>query len=142
MNKNYNIQIFNSSNSKFLPIKKSITHIEKVLKSEKIHQANINAVYVDKEEILSLNKEFLNHDYYTDVITFSLIEESGKEIDAEIYICVDVAKDQAEEYNVSLTNELLRLCIHGTLHLCGYNDKTEEESKKMRQLENRYLGKN
>lgn len=142
MNKNYNIQIFNSSNSKFLPIKKSITHIEKVLKSEKIHQANINVVYVDNEEILSLNKEFLNHDYYTDVITFSLIEESGKEIDAEIYICVDVAKDQAEEYKVSLTNELLRLCIHGTLHLCGYNDKTEEENKKMRQLENRYLGNN
>lgn len=142
MNKNYNIQIFNSSNSNFLPIKKSITHIEKVLKSEKIHQANINVVYVDKEEILSLNKEFLNHDYYTDVITFSLIEESGREIDAEIYICVDVAIEQAEEYKVSLTNELLRLCIHGTLHLCGYNDKTEEQSKKMRQLENRYLGKN
>jgi rRNA maturation RNase YbeY len=73
------------------------------------------------------------------VITFSL-NDDDRFIDAEIYICVDVAEEQASEYKVSLSNELLRLAVHGTLHLCGYKDKSEEEQKLMRQLEDKYLG--
>lgn len=136
------LKIFNSSNHKFVPIKKTIRHIEKVLLGENKNNAVINVIYVDKEEILRLNQEYLNHDYYTDVITFSLNEENDPNIDAEIYICVDVAEEQAKEFKVSLTNELLRLAIHGTLHLCGYKDKLEEDIKVMRQLENKYLEKN
>jgi len=90
---------------------------------------------------LKLNNEYLQHDYYTDVITFSLNEDDTKEIDGEIYICVDVAEEQAKEYKVSLSNELSRLAIHGLLHLCGYGDKTDEEQKLMRSLENKYLSK-
>lgn len=139
MSKENKIAVYNSSNHKFLPIKKIINYLNNVLKGEKKNNAIVNVVYVDKDEILKLNNEYLNHDYYTDVITFSLNEDDTKEIDGEIYICVDVANEQAEEYKVSLSNELSRLAIHGLLHLCGYGDKTEEEQKIMRSLENKYL---
>lgn len=140
---NYNIFIYNSSKKANLP-KKKVSHLlDKVLIGESIVSASINVVYVNNDEILSLNKQYLNHDYYTDVITFSLTEEDeSQKIDGEVYICVDVAEEQAKDYKVSLTNEILRLAIHGCLHLCGYDDKDEESKSKMRQLENFYLGIN
>lgn len=141
MSKENKIVVYNSSNYKFLPIKKIINYLNYVLKGEKKNNAVVNVVYVDKDEILKLNNEYLQHDYYTDVITFSLNEDDTKEIDGEIYICVDVAEEQAKEYKVSLSNELSRLAIHGLLHLCGYGDKTDEEQKLMRSLENKYLSK-
>lgn len=141
MSKENKIAVYNSSNYKFLPIKKIINYLNYVLKGEKKNNAVVNVVYVDKDEILKLNNEYLQHDYYTDVITFSLNEGDTKEIDGEIYICVDVAEEQAKEYKVSLSNELSRLAIHGLLHLCGYGDKTDEEQKIMRSLENKYLSK-
>jgi rRNA maturation RNase YbeY len=141
MSKENKIAVYNSSNYKFLPIKKIINYLNYVLKGEKKNNAVVNVVYVDKDEILKLNNEYLQHDYYTDVITFSLNEDDTKEIDGEIYICVDVAEEQAKEYKVSLSNELSRLAIHGLLHLCGYGDKTDEEQKLMRSLENKYLSK-
>jgi rRNA maturation RNase YbeY len=139
LNEKYLINVFNSSNRKKLPIKKISQYLENVLKGESISNANINVIYVDNDEILRLNKEYLSHDYYTDVITFSLLEED-EGIDGEVYICVDVAEEQANNYNVSLSNELFRLAIHGTLHLCGYDDDNEENKSKMRDLENLYLG--
>lgn len=141
MSKENKIAVYNSSNYKFLPIKKIINYLNYVLKGEKKNNAVVNVVYVDKDEILKLNNEYLQHNYYTDVITFSLNEDDTKEIDGEIYICVDVAEEQAKEYKVSLSNELSRLAIHGLLHLCGYGDKTDEEQKLMRSLENKYLSK-
>lgn len=140
---NYNIFIYNSSKKANLPIKKVSHLLDKVLIGESIVSASLNVVYVNNDEILSLNKQYLNHDYYTDVITFSLTEEDElQKIDGEVYICVDVAEQQAKDYKVSLTNEILRLAIHGCLHLCGYDDKDEESKSKMRQLENFYLGIN
>ncbi len=139
LNEKYLINVFNSSNRKKLPIKKISQYLENVLKGESISNAIINVIYVDNDEILRLNKEYLSHDYYTDVITFSLLEEE-EGIDGEVYICVDVAEEQANNYNVSLSNELFRLAIHGTLHLCGYDDDNEENKSKMRDLENLYLG--
>ena len=136
---NYKIFIFNSSKKKKLPIKKVSELINGVLIGENILSSEINVIYVDKDEILRLNVEYLNHNYYTDVITFSLLEEENR-IEGEIYICVDVAEEQAEEYKVSLSNELSRLAIHGTLHLCGYDDKEEIGKKEMTNLENFYLG--
>lgn len=141
MSKENKIAVYNSSNYKFLPIKKIINYLNYVLKGEKKNNAVVNVVYVDKDEIFKLNNQYLQHDYYTDVITFSLNEDDTKEIDGEIYICVDVAEEQAKEYKVSLSNELSRLAIHGLLHLCGYGDKTDEEQKLMRSLENKYLSK-
>lgn len=138
-NEKYLINIFNSSNRSKLPIKKVSQYLENVLSGESISNAVINVIYVDNDEILRLNQSYLSHDYFTDVITFSLLEDE-EGIDGEVYICVDVAEEQAKTYNVSLSNELFRLAIHGTLHLCGYDDDNEENKSKMRELENLYLG--
>lgn len=88
------------------------------------------------EEIHQVNKEFLEHDYPTDVITFSLEEDC---IDGEICIGLETAQRQAQEYGVSLRNELMRLAAHGTLHLVGYDDATDEERRAMSVLEDKYI---
>jgi probable rRNA maturation factor len=140
----YEILAFNSSSTKFLPIKKVVEAVERVFVGEKNQgsQKNesgikTNVIYLDDDEIHKINKEFLTHDYPTDVITFT-IEESP--LEGEIYIGVGVAKVQAEEYAVSLQNECLRLAVHGALHLCGYEDDTGEKRRAMHLLENKYMG--
>lgn len=90
-------------------------------------------VYVKK-----INKEFLKHDYYTDVITF-LFSEQGCAIKGEIYLSVDRIKENAKVYNVLYQNELLRVMIHGCLHLCGYDDDTVVCRLQMTNKENHFL---
>ena len=131
------IEIFNSSSLKYLPIKKTQKAVETTLKGESVSNAEVNVIYMDDPDIHQMNQEYLNHDYPTDVITFPLNETP---LEGEIYIGAETAVKQAEEYKVSLTNELLRLVIHGTLHLCGYDDATDEERHDMHLLENKYLG--
>lgn len=131
------IEIFNSSSLKYLPIKKAQKAVETTLKGESVSNAEVNVIYMDDPDIHQMNQEYLNHDYPTDVITFPLNETP---LEGEIYIGAETAVKQAEEYKVSLTNELLRLVIHGTLHLCGYDDATDEERHDMHLLENKYLG--
>jgi len=87
--------------------------------------------------IHKINREYLAHDYITDVITFPLGEDGG--VEAEIYVNLDAARNQARKYNVTYTQEALRLLIHGALHLLGYNDKTQSEKKKMNAREEFYL---
>lgn len=136
MPENIKINIINSSSTKFLPKKKCNDAIFNTLLGENITQAEINVIYVDDQEIHNINKEFLNHDYPTDVITFPLEEDS---VEGEIYISADTAKMQAIEYKVSLENEIIRLAIHGTLHLLGYDDHSADERQAMHLLENKYL---
>lgn len=109
---------------------------ERVLRSYRRRTASISIILVDDEELLRINREFLEHDYYTDVITFPLEENP---LEGEIYISVDRARVQAKEYGVTLYNEVCRLAIHGTLHLLGHDDHTEEERLEMRRLEDRFL---
>lgn len=130
------VEVFNTTELNRLPKKPIIDLIKKAAICEKINEFEVKVIFVDKAEILRLNNEFLKHDYYTDVITFNLDDEF---IDGEIYICTDVAQSQAEEYKVSLKNELMRLAIHGFLHLAGYEDSTEEEKSQMKSLEDKYL---
>lgn len=110
--------------------------IENVLCGEGIDEATVGVVLVDDARIHAMNKEFLQHDYPTDIITFSL-EDDG--IDGEMYISIDTARRQAAEYDVSLTNELMRLAAHGTLHLAGYDDASTEERAQMSALEDKYM---
>jgi rRNA maturation RNase YbeY len=95
-------------------------------------------VFVTDEYLLSLNKSFLKHDYYTDVITFDLSETKASRV-GEIYISVPRVRENAKSENVAVASELLRVAIHGALHLCGYKDKTKSEITKMREKENEYL---
>lgn len=132
----YEIETHSGVSKKFLPKKKIVALIENLLKSEKIEKARVSVIFVDAEEILRLNREYLRHDYETDVIAFSYGESR---IDGEIYVCVDVAQRQAQERNISLTSELKRLAAHGTLHLAGYDDATDEQKAEMTALEDKYI---
>lgn len=98
----------------------------------------MNIVFLDDDGLLAINREYLNHDYYTDIITFP-IEETDELLEADIYISLDRVEDNAKEYAVSYEDELLRVVLHGALHLCGYMDKTEEEISIMRSKENYYM---
>jgi probable rRNA maturation factor len=95
-------------------------------------------IFCSDDYLLDINRQYLNHDYYTDIITFDL-SEKGHPINAEIYISVDRVQDNAREYGSSIKKELHRVIFHGALHLCGYKDKTPAQEKEMRQMEEKYL---
>lgn len=86
-----------------------------------------------------MNKRYLNHDFYTDIITFDLSESKSSIIYGELYISIDRVKDNAQNNKSTFLNELQRVIFHGALHLCGYKDKTKADIKEMRKKEAEYL---
>lgn len=114
-----------------------LTLIEKVIRKEKKIPDGLNFIFTGDEKLLDINKEFLKHNYFTDVIAFGYPE--GKKIKGEIYISCDTVKRNAINYKVSLYEEIIRVMIHGTLHLCGYDDRTEKEKKEMAGKEDYWL---
>jgi len=99
----------------------------------------ICVVFCSDEHILEMNKEHLNHDYYTDIITFNYNAEDT--ISGDLFISIDTVKDNAKALNISFEKELFRVIIHGVLHLIGYNDKTRTQEKEIRKKEDFYLSK-
>ncbi len=97
----------------------------------------INYIFCSDPKILEINIQYLNHNYYTDIITFPLTEND--KISADIFISVDTVKTNAKKYGTDFNNELNRVIIHGVLHLLGFNDYTEEEKQIMRANEDKYL---
>jgi rRNA maturation RNase YbeY len=90
--------------------------------------------------LLRINQDFLQHDYYTDIITFQMGDDPDTEgVEGEIYISVDRVRDNAGRLRVPLQQELARVIFHGALHLCGYKDKTAAQRKVMREKEEEYL---
>lgn len=112
--------------------------LEKLFKAEGQVAGSIQYIFCSDEYLLQMNRQFLQHDYYTDIITFDL--SSGEEVDAEIYISLDRVKDNAATFG-SYREEILRVIFHGALHLCGYKDKTKREITLMREKESAYLKK-
>ena len=110
-----------------------------LFKKERKKLAQLDYIFVSDERLLEINREFLQHDDYTDIITFPL-SERGEPITGEIYISVDRVRENAAKFATNIRTELLRVIFHGALHLCGYGDKTPPEERKMRQLEEKYLG--
>lgn len=94
-------------------------------------------MFCSDEKILEVNNQYLQHDYYTDIITFDYSE--GDTISGDIFISVDTVRSNAEQYNTSYEEEIRRIIIHGILHLCGINDKSEQERKNMTDCENKAL---
>ena len=112
--------------------------INKLFKKEGHKLTNLTYVFCSDEYLLTLNQQHLQHDYYTDILTFDL--SSTKEtIEGEIYISIDRVRDNAENHDKTFVNELHRVIFHGALHLCGYKDKSPTQEKKMRQKEDEYL---
>mgnify|MGYP006132633245 FL=1 len=98
----------------------------------------LTVVFMTDEDMLTINKKHLNHDYFTDIITFP-IEEDEECLEAEIYMSIDSIRDNAIEYKNHFNLELLRVFLHGVLHLIGYGDKTTLEQKVMRSKETYYM---
>lgn len=99
----------------------------------------ISIIFCSDEHILEINKEHLNHDYYTDIITFNYNVENT--ISGDLFISTDSVKDNAKVMGVPFERELYRVIIHGVLHLIGYNDKTRKQEKEIRKKEDFYLSK-
>lgn len=112
--------------------------IQSIFKKEKRSLSSITYVFCSDAFLLQMNHDFLQHDYYTDIITFGL-SEKGEPIEAEVYISLDRVRDNAKNLGHSFRNETLRVIFHGALHLCGYADKMKSEISLMRDKEDQYL---
>jgi rRNA maturation RNase YbeY len=122
------------------PFEESIRRIIITLDQElSLYLDSLNRHFITDKELLEINKEYLKHDYFTDIITFDLRDNVSKE--AEIFISIDRVRENAISYNVTENEELSRIVIHGLLHLSGLKDKTEKDSQIMRTAENKLLAK-
>jgi probable rRNA maturation factor len=111
--------------------------IRQILKEEGKKSDKISVILVDDDYLLEVNRRFLNHNYRTDVISFDLGENGT--IDGEIYVSVDRANIQAKRYKVPNEKEVLRLIVHGVLHLSGWEDTTRSQKLRMRRRENMFI---
>ena len=96
----------------------------------------LNYIFVDDNALLEINKQFLAHETYTDIITFDNNDDDDDYLEGDIFISIERVKDNADMFNVTFEEELYRVISHGMLHLCGYKDKTEADKKIMRRKEN------
>ena len=110
-----------------------------LIKNEQKKVGEINYIFCDDEYLLKVNRDFLQHDYYTDIITFDYVK--GKTIAGDIFVSLPRILDNASTLSQDSEKEFRRVLAHGLLHLCGYKDKTEEEEKEMRRKEDIYLEK-
>ncbi|MBO6621288.1 MAG: rRNA maturation RNase YbeY [Balneola sp.] len=141
MAETYPLQIFNTTDID-LPCKEIDCRkvFEFVAQHEKVIFELVELAYVDEQEIIRINKEFLKRDYITDIISFRYDEDdSNTKIEGTLYCCLSRIIDQAKEFNQTSEKECLRILIHGLLHLIGYEDQSEAEKEEMTNLENLYL---
>lgn len=113
--------------------------VEFTFASENVQLSELNVTLITDEELLDINKEHLNHDYYTDVITFD--SSFGPGVQGDIFMSYDRVIDNAKMLGISILKELYRVIIHGCLHLCGYADNTQDLKAQMRLKEDFYLQK-
>lgn len=109
-----------------------------LFKKEGISLEALRYIFCSDKYLLDINRQYLQHDYYTDIITFNLADPSAP-VQGEIYISIDRVRDNAREFSSSFRQELHRVIFHGALHLCGYRDKTAKEEKRMREKEEECL---
>lgn len=132
---------YHNESVKFPPIKKREVSnwIKEIILSFEKKAGDISYVFCSDEKILEINKEYLQHDYYTDIITFDYSENNI--VSGDIFISLDTVKSNSEQFGTDYLEELHRVIIHGVLHLCGVNDKTSDEQKCMTEYENKALEK-
>ncbi|WP_312761209.1 rRNA maturation RNase YbeY [Epilithonimonas sp.] len=111
--------------------------LENLIISENKKLGEINYIFCDDDYLLKVNQDYLNHDYYTDIITFDYVK--GKTISGDIFVSLPRILDNASTLSQNFESELNRVLAHGILHLCGYKDKTEEEQIQMRAKEDFYI---
>lgn len=124
---------FKPSNSKTLK-----KWIEDSISQEGLQLQSLNFIFCSDDFLLDINRNYLSHDYLTDIITFNQSDDELV-IEGDIFISIDRVKSNALSLNLQFENELARIVIHGVLHLIGYNDKTPSEKDEMTQMEDNYL---
>ncbi|MBQ4913387.1 rRNA maturation RNase YbeY [Maribacter sp. MMG018] len=107
--------------------------IKTICESEEYTSGELNYIFCDDSYLLNINQQYLQHDTYTDIITFDYT--SGSVVSGDIYISIERVKENSIRFNVSFNNELLRVMAHGVLHLMGYKDKKKEDIEEMRKKE-------
>lgn len=120
-----------------LDLPKSKKWIKNTISKEGSQPCDITFIFCSDDYLLEINRQYLDHDYYTDIITFDYVE--GDLISGDIFISVDRVRENAATFGVSFLNELNRIVIHGVLHLLGYKDKEPEEKELMTTKEDTYL---
>ena len=130
---------FSHLSNNFSPQKKSFVKkwISFIIRKEKKSEGKIIFIFCTDDELLKLNKQFLNHDTFTDIITFDYGVD--KKIAGEIYVSVDRVEENAKKFEIDFEIELRRVLIHGVLHLCGHGDKSISQKKVMRKKEEEAL---
>lgn len=130
---------FNAENIDFPKIKKRETAswIKTVAKNWGKETGGISYLFCTDEKILEVNRQYLQHDFYTDIITFDYSE--GDRISGDIFISLETVLSNSIQYDTDFEEELYRVIIHGVLHLCGINDKSEAENKQMKEAEEKAL---
>ncbi len=113
--------------------------IDFLIENEKKQPGEISVIFCSDEYLLKINEQYLNHNYYTDIVTFDYVENSV--ISGDLFISLDRIKENSAQFNVAFKEELYRVILHGVLHLVGYKDKTATEKKLMRGKEDFYLKK-
>lgn len=111
--------------------------IIKVIRNENMIPGDLNFIFTGDNNIRDINREFLKRDNFTDVIAFDYGGEN--KVNGEVYISIDTVRINANNYKVSFNSELLRVIIHGTLHLCGYRDREEEQRQVMHGMEDKWI---
>lgn len=112
----------------------------KIADSHQFKISDLNYIFCSDEYLLKVNKQYLAHDYYTDIITFDNSDEENV-IEGDIFISIDRVIDNEQKLDVPRGTEILRVMSHGLLHLCGFKDKSEQEAKEMRKEENISISK-
>lgn len=116
---------------------KVIKWLEQIADDHSAEIKGLSYIFCDDEYLLNINKEYLDHDYYTDIITFPY--QQGQTLESDIFISIDRVAENASNYNVDFETELRRVIAHGILHLLGYKDKTTEEQEEMKAQEDKCL---
>jgi len=111
--------------------------INRIINEAGLRGDRVDVVMTNDEKVYEINSEFLGHDYYTDIITFNY--NKGRIVNGEIYISVDRVKANSDKFSVPVKAEIRRVIFHGFLHLCGYDDSTAEQKRKMSEMEEMYL---
>lgn len=130
------VTVTNASGARYRGQQAMISSVERALQAHKVKHARIDIILLTDRRIRTLNKQYLQHDYATDVLTFPLEDQP---LYGEIYVSLETARRQANEYSVTVVNELARLAVHGALHLLGYDDADPSDRQAMHELENTYI---
>ena len=139
-NKSFNYSIFCFSKFQKPPATQIKFFCDALFLSHKIYFAKVSFIFCDDEYLSKLKLEYFNKNELTDVISFSLSENKSKDLEGEVYISLDRAFENSVSYSQDYNKVVMRLIIHGCLHLIGFDDKTEDEKEKMTLMEDKFLG--